>query len=789
MLPCASIVTYPLAWPGGRMTDENVHARTGAEELLLQNQAILRMVLDNVPTQIAYYDAGTITCVFANEAYARANGKTVQWASGRHCRDIVGEAAWAVIEPQVTRALRGETINYERALQMSDGSQRHIEVDLVPHFSEVDAKGLPSGTQLGAFVLIHDITRRHQAEVALRDNEERLRKFAAATTEGVLFHRNGVIVDCNEAAANLVGAQREPLLGQHLLDYLPPSVHDKVRRDVADGVDVAYQTRLLRADGCELPVEITAREVRFNRENHRMVVIRNISEREELTASLASSEACYKALADNAYEAIFVAHKGVIRYVNPAAIRLFCRSQDDLIGLPSIQLVHPEDRAMVLEKRDAMIAGGQLEPYEARMISPPGDQMVAGETRSVWARIYGVRVNWDGDACLLVFIDNISEARELRERLRAALAQKDAMLATTAVGVCMLKNRRHQWVNDTLCQMLGYQAHELIGQETRIHFPGEEAFENVGRAAYADLAATGATSAEVQMMRRDGSLLWVQIDGRAMGSHAVDDDTVWTYVDITQRKLAEVEMRETLARERELGALKTGFVSMASHEFRTPLTTIQTSTDLLLHYADRLTEEDRVASLHDIQNAVNRMKMVMENMLMLGKLERSGHKPQPVTTAVHAFLRQIASEVASADGQQHVIELLPPAETWASQPLLDETLMRQILGNLLGNACKYSPKGSTVRVSWCRHAPGTRSGEIRPMLGFDVVDQGMGIPSEDIPRLFETFHRASNAGTIQGTGLGLAIVKRALDTLEGSIQVSSELGVGTRFSVRLPWYE
>ena len=234
-----------------------------------------------------------------------------------------------------------------------------------------------------------------------------------------------------------------------------------------------------------------------------------------------------------------------------------------------------------------------------------------------------------------------------------------------------------------------------------------------------------------------------------------------------------------LTQERELGELKTRFVSMASHEFRTPLATIQTSTDLLLHYAERLTTQEKADSLNDIQRAVNRMKSVMENILMLGKLDAHTHKFQPVPTDLNCLFKQLVAETGSADAHAHAIELVSPEESLGDLPLMDEALMRQIVGNLLTNACKYSPAGTKVRLVW-RRVEGK-------VLLVEVIDEGIGIPGSDLPRLFETFHRASNTGTVQGTGLGLAIVKRAVDSLNGDIAVTSTVGAGTCFSVRLPW--
>lgn len=247
----------------------------------------------------------------------------------------------------------------------------------------------------------------------------------------------------------------------------------------------------------------------------------------------------------------------------------------------------------------------------------------------------------------------------------------------------------------------------------------------------------------------------------------------------TQLRDALVHKEAMLTHERELGELKTRFVSMASHEFRTPLATIQTSTDLLVHYTDRLTAQEKADSLSDIQRAVDRMKSVMENILMLGKLDAQTLQFRPAPTDLHQLFKQMVAEVASADAHAHRIELIPPTECDEARPLMDETLVRQIFGNLLTNACKYSPSGATVRLAWqCVDSK---------ILLVEVTDQGIGIPEADLPRLFETFHRASNTGTIQGTGLGLSIVKRAVDSLNGHIAVNSQVGKGSCFSVRLPW--
>jgi PAS domain-containing protein len=159
---------------------------------------------------------------------------------------------------------------------------------------------------------------------------------------------------------------------------------------------------------------------------------------------------------------------------------------------------------MVQQRRELMQAGTMVNAYEARFITPPREAMAPG-LRTGWASIYGTRIEWDGEPALLVLMSDISERRRLDEELKSALTQREAILETTAVGVTFLKARRHQWLNRTLAAMLGYSPAELLGQETRVHYPSDEDFERLGALAYAQITQTGLFSAEARMRRKTAS--------------------------------------------------------------------------------------------------------------------------------------------------------------------------------------------------------------------------------------------------------------------------------------------
>lgn len=245
--------------------------------------------------------------------------------------------------------------------------------------------------------------------------------------------------------------------------------------------------------------------------------------------------------------------------------------------------------------------------------------------------------------------------------------------------------------------------------------------------------------------------------------------------DISDRKRAEAEILKSLAREKELSELRAKFVTMVSHEFRTPLTTIQFSTGLLQDYSVQWPEEKKSTHFVRIQLAIKRMTELLEDILVIGKIEANTLPFQPVSLNLEKFCRQLVEEQQLNDSNQHPIAFIHQGDNRDAQ--MDEKLLRQILGNVISNAIKYSPTGSSV----CLHLKCQNQEAI-----FQVEDQGIGIPQADKERILETFYRATNVGNISGTGLGLAIVKRAVELHGGKLAIESQEGSGTIFTITLP---
>ncbi|WP_084639499.1 ATP-binding protein [Geitlerinema sp. PCC 9228] len=248
--------------------------------------------------------------------------------------------------------------------------------------------------------------------------------------------------------------------------------------------------------------------------------------------------------------------------------------------------------------------------------------------------------------------------------------------------------------------------------------------------------------------------------------------------DITERKQAETQMQEALKREREVGELKTQFVSMVSHEFRNPLTSITMSAKLLRSYSDRATEEQKQSYIKRILDSANRMGELIEDILLLGKAELGKIERSPEYLNLESYCQELVEEMRLADSQKHeIVFTCKQQDSQNQQFYTDKAALRHILVNLLSNALKYSQEGSTIFLDLQIQAQ---------QAVFQVRDFGIGIPPEAQSRLFERFYRANNVGKLPGTGLGLAIAQRYVELLRGQIQVYSEVNVGTTFSVVIP---
>ena len=248
--------------------------------------------------------------------------------------------------------------------------------------------------------------------------------------------------------------------------------------------------------------------------------------------------------------------------------------------------------------------------------------------------------------------------------------------------------------------------------------------------------------------------------------------------EIDRRQQLESEMLLALEKERELNELKSRIVATISHEYRTPLTTILSSTELLEQYGSNWTEDRKRKHFQRIQASVKYLTDLVNDVLFINEAEVGSLKFEPAPLNIEQVTRELVEEFQLEDAGKHIITL--ECQEASTNALLDKNLLQSMLRNLLSNAIQYSPEGSQVRLELIFE---------ESKVIFRISDQGIGIPSSDQVQLFNAFFRGSNVGTIPGVGLGLVIVKETVDLHRGEIVVNSQVGVGTTFTVTLPLVE
>jgi PAS domain S-box-containing protein len=391
----------------------------------------------------------------------------------------------------------------------------------------------------------------------------------------------------------------------------------------------------------------------------------------------------------------------------------------------------------------------------------------------------------EGNAAVFVGI-NVAE----REQAKAALRHSETRFRD-------LVEQMNDWVWETNAdsefiysspkstEIIGYDAEALLGKQFTDLMPPNEAVRFNTILSHFIQTLQSFTQIEVNCRHQNGHSLVLEISGSPIFNLAGKFQGYRGVArDVTERKQVEIDIRKALTKEKELNELKTRFISMASHEFRTPLTTIMASAESLERYRHKFSDEKQKIILKRIQDSVSYVTSLLNDVLTAGKADAGKFAFQPTSMNLRTFCLDLIEEVqiiqpaVQPEENESQIQFQFTGEHEEGE--FDETLLRHILGNLLTNALKYSPDKATVNFTV---ATSTDS------VVFEVSDQGIGIPPADQEHLFQAFHRASNVGNISGTGLGLMIAKQATQAHQGTIEYSSEPNAGTTFVVTLPFMQ
>jgi PAS domain S-box-containing protein len=495
---------------------------------------------------------------------------------------------------------------------------------------------------------------------------------------------------------------------------------------------------------------------------------------------LRESEEKFRALFEGTSQAVVLHDENGIFDANPSWLQLLGYSRlQDVIGKSPAEVsapIQPDgERAETLEKRHIAhaLSNGSAR-FEWVVLHRDGSEIPI--------EVFLTPIQLGGRQLIQAVCIDITVRKQAEEELRrseARLRESEARFSTAfraspvLVTISRLSDGTFIEANDAFVRWIGLSHENIVGHDSREL--GIWVDLNDRAKFLSDLQRHGSLSeVECQLLNHCGSVHTMLLTADLIEINR-EPHMLVSGLDITQRKQAEAELLRTLAREKELGQLRSKFVSMVSHEFRTPLAIIQSSAEILDDYLDQLEKAERKDHLQSIRKNTRRMAALMEETLLIGSFDAGKMEFRPAPLELPSFVRRLVDEVHSATHLRCPIELFHPKMPTMAQA--DGRLLRHIFTNLLTNAVKYSDSGRAVHFEIVGD-------------GTDIVctirDRGIGIPEPDREWLFNAFHRGQNVGDRPGTGLGLIIVKRCVDLHGGSIKVDSKLGEGTVVTVRLP---
>lgn len=508
--------------------------------------------------------------------------------------------------------------------------------------------------------------------------------------------------------------------------------------------------------------------------------------------------------ASNKYQSIFetvidgiivINDKGIIEDINPSALNLFGYDSSEVLGKNISFLMPPPDseqhdqyikRYQKTRKPRIIGIGREVEGLKKDGTTFPF-RLAVSEYQSFGTTFYtGIIHDLTQQKKHERFIREYSEKLEeevserteslkkeiaLKEEAQQALKESQKLYETIAVNfpngtISVLDPEfRIMFIEGSELKASGYSTSKLTGRSYLDLLPEEV------KTTVHDRLKTVLTGEEQTFQFTQNNRVYRARCVPVKDEAGEISQLVMVEINITKEKRAEEEIYNALQKEKQLNELKSRFVSMASHEFRTPLSSILSSAGLLARYKETGQQDQRERHIQKIKTNVRNLTEILNDFLSLQKIEEGILKNNPQETELKPLMEEVMEDATAVSSSGQKIHL----NYRAGKTLrVDSFLLKNVLNNLLSNAVKYSEKDVSLDVeekdgSW----------EIR------VKDSGIGISKEDQEMLFTRFFRASNAGSFEGTGLGLNIVKRYLEIMGGTIRVESEVNQGSTFILQL----
>ncbi len=631
-----------------------------------------------------------------------------------------------------------------------------------------------------------EISERQRTEIALRHTNETLQALVSASPRAILMlDLDGNVKIWNPAAEQMFGWTEAEVIDRPSPISLdePIEEYTTIQGSVLQGKTYTrVELCRHRKDGKEINIIFSAAPLPdTNGEISGLVaVIADISEQKRQ----AEQVRLLQSVVVNTNDAVIITEAEPINapgpriiYVNEAFTRITGYQPEEVLGqTPRILQGEKTDPAQLQKVRNSL---ARWEPSTVEVINYRKDGTEFWNEFSLVpvANPQGWYTHW------IAVQRDTTERKHVEQALRQS-EERFRSLIENALDIIMIldPDGTISYVSPSVEKVLGYAVTELVGANVNkfIHPEDLPIAQSFPQVTLRDRLTNNNQSKilnpiEFRHRHQDGSWRILEAISQPFADSAATLRVMVNARDITERKRLD-EIWLALEREKELSALKTRFFSMASHEFRTPLSTALAAAQVLensQHEWDN--NEKRLRNLHRIQDSVRNMVLLLDDILTINRAETGKLAFNPKPLSLELYCRHFVEEMQINTGNQHHLAFICTGSSISVS--LDEKLLRSMLSNLLSNAIKYSPHGGNISLSLEFQSD---------HLILKVQDQGIGILQEDHKQLFEPFHRGKNVKTISGTGLGLVVVKKCVDLHQGNISIHSEVGLGTTCIITIP---
>lgn len=681
------------------------------------------------------------------------------------------------------KAIAGEAVyNIDHRIQLMNGNVRwvHEQAEIVRD---------EQGRAQRIIGIVQDITERKVIEEVLKEYNERYELWSKATNDAIWDWDVALgLLTWNHGLQTIFGYQEKDV--DFTFSWWLERVHPEDRHELDSSISKSLagkqnnwsHTYRFREAGGGYKYVYDRAYIIYDEEHKPVRMIGAMQDISERMRALEEIEKLSFVASKTDNAVVITDALQCVEWVNESFVRMTGYTLEEVKGRKSDFLYSPGLNAGVMQKMHERIALG---------LSFSGELVSYAKTgRKYWLKLEVAPVFSDNGGLknLITIQSDITQEKESESRITAVVKELSSLIENANVPIFGIDCNGciNEW-NKVSAELSGISRAELMGRRWIDEFVGADHREAAENMLASVLRGSSVSNFELPVFTKNKKLviLLLSASPRRDEEKAING-AILVAQDITElidyRRNLEMmvqdrtrELNEALQKEKELVDLKSRFVSIASHEFRTPLSTITLATGYLKKFKHKLTPEEIDDKLANIERQVSHMTHLLDDVLMIGKGEAGKIPVRLVTINVPEFFESLCREVEQSTAKTHSIRLTHRLQI----PIMlsDEKLLRNIFINTLTNAIKFSP--------YARYVDLTLTGDAKKV-SLQVRDYGIGIPAEDMEQLFEPFHRGSNANTIQGTGLGLSIMKKGVDLLRGFIDVKSEVGAGTTLTITLP---